>query len=78
MKVGQVRTVVPFEFDEEERNILIRAEEIIREMVDMLDTEELDHLGDENDQDNEWDGYTLMDLADELKQIRDLNLASAE
>ena len=78
MKVGQIRTVVPFEFDAEERNILIRAEEIIREMVDMLDTGELDHFGNEDDQDVEWDEYTLMDLADELKEIRDLDIASAD
>ena len=78
MKVGQIRTVVPFEFDAEERNVLIRAEEIVREMVDMLDTGELDHFGDENDQDVEWDEYVLMELADELKEIRDLNIASAD
>ena len=78
MKVGQIRTVVPFEFDAEERNILMRAEEIVREMVDMLDTGELDHFGNEDDQDVEWDEYVLMELADELKEIRDLDIASAD
>ena len=78
MKVGQIRTVVPFEFEAEERNILIRAEEIVREMVDMLDTGELDHFGNEDDQDVEWDEYVLMELADELKEIRDLDIASAD
>lgn len=78
MKVGEVRTVVPFEFETEEYNILKRAEEIIREMCELLNSGELDHFEDENDGANAWDAYDLAEVADKLEMIRDLNLANAD
>lgn len=77
MKVGEVKTIVPFEFDAEERNVLKRAEEIVREMIDLLNTGGLDHF-EEEDEDNEWDEYELLDLADHLHSLKDVDLANAD